>query len=110
MVYTANAEPLVVTEVKVVDHYIKDVPPIMKAIATCESQGKQYKKDGSVVTGKVNPGDKGKWQINEGVWGAQAKKLGYDIHTEKGNEAMAMWIFEHKGSVPWRASSDCWNK
>lgn len=98
---------------------IKEVPtlvevhptiPILDKIAKCESGGNQFDKNGKVIKGKANKADTGKYQINIKIWGAKAKELGLDLNTLEGNKAMATWIFFHKGSVPWVASSKCWNK
>lgn len=101
------------------DPIIKEVPtlvevqpsiPILDKIAKCESGGNQFDKNGKVIKGKVNKADSGKYQINTNIWGKKAKELGFDLNTLQGNEAMAKWIFFHKGSVPWVNSSKCWNK
>lgn len=84
------------------------IPPIMQAIAECESQDKQFNKDGSVVTGRKVPSDRGRWQINAGYWREKALELGYDIETEEGNKDMAMWLFLNRGTRDWSASSKCW--
>lgn len=91
---------------------VKDdtVPPILKHIAECESGGKQFDKNGKVIRGKVNRNDIGKFQLSETVWGKTAKQKGFDIYTKKGNEQMAMYLFENYGSTPWIHSKSCWVK
>lgn len=106
VIYEARADEVVVTEIKTVERFLNEVPPIMVKIAKCESGG-LHKKNGKVVLSRTH--DVGKYQINEAVWGKKAKELGYDIYTAEGNEKMAMYIFERKGSAPWIASSKCWN-
>ncbi len=81
---------------------------VLEKIAWCESKGKQFGRGGNVIRGK-NPNDVGKYQINQIVWGEKARMLGYDLHTEEGNEAMALVIFEAEGAHPWRASRHCWD-
>ena len=44
---------------------ISEIPGILKKIAFCESGNKQFNSDGSVLRGKQNSRDVGKWQINE---------------------------------------------
>lgn len=85
------------------------LPPVLERIAECESGGKQFEENGSVVTGRLNSKDKGKFQINEFYWGEKAKELGHDIYTLEGNTAMARWIFENHGTGAWVHSSKCWN-
>jgi hypothetical protein len=84
--------------------------PILTKICNAESGGKQFNSDGSVVRGKVNPSDIGICQINEPTWNDRARKLGFDIYTQDGNEAMAQWIFLNYGDIPWSASKAGWNK
>jgi len=57
----------------------------------------------------VNPLDIGKFQINEYYWGAEARRLGFDIYALEGNTAMALWIYEHHGTQPWNWSKANWN-
>jgi len=83
---------------------------VLSEIAKCESGNSHYDDNGKVKRGKINPHDIGKYQINEIVWGEKAKELGYDIYDEKGNELMAIWIYENYGTYPWRASGWCWKK
>lgn len=88
----------------------KNLPPILIAIANCESGDRQFNKDGSVIQGRVNPLDTGKFQINLKYWGAKAEELGYDLSTEDGNTRMALYIYKHYGTDPWFWSSGCWNQ
>lgn len=91
----------------------REVPPVMKRIAKCESGGKQFLSNGKPVT-QENEGhstDWGKFQINDKYWDKKAKELNLDYkYSEKDNERMAMWIYENYGSAPWVHSSKCWNK
>lgn len=84
------------------------IPPILAAIAQCESGGRQYNDDGSVVTGKINSHDRGKFQINETYNLAAAQSLGMDIYTLQGNTAYALYLYDHEGTTPWNASRKCW--
>ena len=84
--------------------------PILEKIAKCESGGKQFKSNGDVVRGKVNMSDVGKYQINEYINNDEARRLGYDIFTEKGNHDMAVYLFINQGTTPWNSSKACWSK
>jgi hypothetical protein len=86
------------------------LPPILVRIAECESGGRQFNKDGSVVRGRENKNDVGKWQINLHWNGAEAKKLGYDLMTEEGNTKMALHLYEKHGTRDWNWSKFCWSK
>lgn len=88
---------------------IEDFPILMK-ICKAESGYKQFTSNGNVLRGKVTPSDIGICQINEPIWNDTARKRGYDIYTEKGNEDMAIWLFTHYGTEPWNASKFIWNK
>lgn len=87
---------------------VKDVPPILERIAKCESPKGQYDKNGKTIRGAITPSDLGKYQINDIYWGQKAHDLGFDLYTEQGNEAMALWIYEHHGTEPWHSSAKCW--
>lgn len=81
---------------------------VLKKIAWCESQNRQFNEDGSVLRGVVNPLDTGKFQINEKYHLANSIRLGFDIHTLEGNEGYAQHLFETQGSTPWNWSRPCW--
>ena len=82
----------------------------LEAISFCESGGRQFYPDGTVVTGKIDPRDTGKYQISTHYHGETANKMGLDLFTEEGNEAYAKWLFEKEGTKPWNASKECWYK
>lgn len=86
-----------------------EIPEILKKIAFCESRDRQFDEDGSVLRGH-NPDDIGKYQINEKIWGQYAQKLGFDLHTEEGNEAMALQLYQRYHTKPWVWSQKCWSK
>lgn len=92
-----------------VKEYYKD-DPILIDIARCESTFRQYRKDGQVMRGIVNPADVGIMQINEKYHLERSKSLGYDIYTVEGNLAYAKEMYEDQGAAPWSASSPCWSK
>ena len=85
------------------------IPAIIKKIAFCESRDRHFDEKGDVVRGTLNPRDIGKYQINLLAWGGEAKKLGIDVFTEKGNEQMALIIYRRHGTQPWMYSKKCWN-
>lgn len=84
---------------------LQDFPILMK-ICKAESGLKQFLPNGSVVRGHVNHSDIGICQINEAINNDQARKMGYDIFTEKGNVQMAIWMFINQGTNPWNSSKD----
>ena len=86
------------------------VPAVLERIAFCESRGRQFDENGDVVRGEHNPDDIGKYQINLEHWGADAKKLNYDLFTEEGNRAMALELYRRLGTKPWIWSKPCWDK
>ena len=88
----------------------REFPKALQAICTAESGGKQFKADGRVVRGHVNPSDIGICQINEPIWNDLARELGFDIYTEAGNKDMALWLFDRYGTEPWNASKHMWIK
>ena len=85
------------------------IPEVLNRIAYCESRDRQYDENGDVVRG-VNPHDLGRYQINITHWGDEAKKQGFDLHTEEGNEAMALYLYRKFGTKPWHWSQKCWDK
>lgn len=78
-------------------------------VARCESEYRQFAKDGSVLRGKQNPQDVGVLQINEKYHLAASKSLGYNIYTLEGNIDYGEYLYKHKGLKPWSWSSSCWN-
>lgn len=90
-----------------VKEYFEDTPALY-SVARCESHWQQYEKDGSVMRGNIDPADVGVMQINERYHLQRSRKLGYDIHTLKGNMDYAKQLYEEKGLQPWSASKHCW--
>ena len=90
---------------------VKGKSPIMDRIAVCESGGKHFDSKGKIIYGYNTNGsiDVGKYQINT-VHLPLAGTLGLDINKEKDNEAMAYYLYENRGTEPWRSSIHCWNK
>lgn len=83
------------------------IPRELEEIARCESRNRQFDESGKVLRGS-NTHDVGKYQINIKYWGTEAKKLGFDLFTEEGNEAMALEIYRRHKTDPWIWSKPCW--
>ena len=97
------------TEEIIAEHFADT--PILKKIASCESQNRQFDETtGSVLRGKVNSQDVGVFQINEKYHLEAAKKLGLDIYTLEGNLDYAKHLYKSQGVKPWVHSSTCWDK
>jgi hypothetical protein len=90
-----------------VKRYFED-KPILYEIAKCESDLKHWTPNGEVIRGKINKFDVGLMQINELYHAENAKKLGFDLTTIKGNLAYAEWLYNKEGTTPWIHSSSCW--
>ena len=84
-----------------------EVPGIMRKIAVCESNDRHFDEGGKVVIGKYDIHDIGRYQINLRYWEDKAKKLGYDLYSEDGNEAFAMYLYGKYGTEPWSRSRWC---
>jgi len=84
--------------------------PIMVEIAKCESQFKQFGKNGQVIQ---NPHSSavGLFQIMASIHTDFADdKLGLDVYSLQGNAAYARYIYDREGTRPWNASKACWSK
>jgi len=84
--------------------------PILVEIARCESEFRQFDKNGKLLLGRVDNADIGVMQINERYHGVTAKTLGIDIRTVEGNVAFAKYLHGKYGVQPWSASAPCWSK
>ena len=82
--------------------------PVMVRIAWCESRFRQHDSDGSVLRGKVNPRDRGVFQINEPWHLETANRLGFDIYSLDGNIGYARHLYERRGTADWKWSRPCW--
>lgn len=80
-----------------------DIPMLVR-ICKAESGLTQFEKNGDVFRGRIDKSDIGKCQINERYNNDEARRLGYDIYTEKGNEEFAVYLFLNRGTQPWLAS------
>jgi len=101
--------PAAQTVQEYVQSYFADTPVMIK-IASCESQFRQFDKDGTVLQ---NPKSSavGVFQIMASIHKELADKaLGLDIYTLQGNVAYAKALYADKGTQPWNASKACWSK
>lgn len=83
--------------------------PILKRIAFCESQNRQFNEVGGVLRGHINSQDVGFMQINEKYHLGTATKLGLNIYTLEGNIDYAKYLYRTQGVKPWVHSSHCWD-
>ena len=107
-----DAEVFTTRDPEVMEKYLKQVyagDPVLIDIARCESNFRQFDKNGQVVRGKVDRNDIGVMQINERYHDGTAKKLGLDIHSTPGNIAYAKYLYDKEGTKPWSASQKCWS-
>jgi hypothetical protein len=81
------------------------IPEPLRKIAYCESDNMQ-EKNGHVVIGKAT-GDIGRYQINPSNIPA-AKARGWNVYTDAGNTAFALWLYKHNGTKDWNSSKNCW--
>jgi len=89
--------------------YFHDLP-VMIAIASCESEFRQYDSDGNLL---VNPHPRstasGVYQIlyvsHRRSWSQTPET---DITTLEGNLAFARQLYEESGTAPWNESRRCW--
>lgn len=91
--------------------YFADIP-VMIAIAKCESEFRQFDKDGKVLK-NPNSSAMGVFQIMASVHEETASKLGFNIYELEGNMAYARHLYEKQGTKPWEAdktSPACWGK
>lgn len=100
--------PQVQTVDEYVREYFKDVP-VLAEIAKCESQMRQFDKNGNVIK-NPNSSAIGIMQIMSSIHSDPADKLGIDIYTVEGNLAYARYLYDEKGTQPWNASKACWGK
>lgn len=89
----------------------------LKTICACESRGdkngepRQFDNKGDVLRGYPNPNDVGMCQISTEWHAGEAKRVGLDIMTAKGNLAFAKHLYDTEGDAPWKWSkASCWGK
>ena len=91
-----------------VQEYFAD-EPILADIAGCESQFRQFDKNGNVLQ-NPNSSAIGIMQIMASVHSDTASQLGLDPTTIQGNLAYAKYLYEKEGTKPWDSSKACWSK
>lgn len=107
------ALPAPMPQVQTVEEYVRDYfadEPILVEIAACESQFRQFGKNGKVIK---NPHSSavGTFQIMSSLHAELADdKLGLDIYSLQGNAAYARYLYDKQGTKPWNASKACWSK
>lgn len=97
-----------------VEEYIRDYfadVPVMAEVAKCESQFRQFGRDGQVLKNSSGSSAVGAFQIMSSIHADFADdKLGLDVYSLQGNAAYARFIYERQGLKPWAASKACWSK
>jgi hypothetical protein len=106
--YASDHGPVQVVEQRIMVSEPRPFPAVLARIAKCESNAQQFYKNGKLVRGKVTPLDVGKYQINEALHYDAARSMGFDIMTEAGNEAFALYLYDTQGTEPWASSKKCW--
>ncbi|HVV39166.1 MAG TPA: hypothetical protein VHD31_02465 [Candidatus Paceibacterota bacterium] len=109
----AQLPPAPMPQAQTVEEYVRSYfsdTPILAEIASCESQFRQFGKDGQVVRNPTSSAV-GLFQIMSSIHSSFAdEKLGLDINTLQGNAAYARYLYQKEGTKPWNASKACWSK
>ena len=96
-----------------VEQYVREYfadAPIMAEIAACESQFRQFGKDGRVIKNPTSTAI-GTFQIMASIHAEFAdEKLGLDVYSLQGNAAYARYLYDRQGTTPWDSSKPCWGK
>ncbi len=92
-----------------VRNYFSDTP-ILAEIARCESQFRQFDKNGEVLRGVVNDKDVGVMQINEFYHLDTSIEANINIYSLEGNVVYGRKLYETFGTKPWNSSKPCWGK
>lgn len=82
---------------------------ILGKAAETESGWKHYDKMGNVLRGEKNPRVVGIFQICEDSHKEEAKKMGLDIMTPKGNIIYAVFLYKKEHLRPWRTNRKLMN-
>ena len=83
---------------------------VLPIIAQCESRGRQFDDEGNLITNPTSSAV-GKYQIMASLHEERAKKMGFDIRTEEGNEQYARVLYAESGTKHWESdlkSRKCW--
>jgi hypothetical protein len=99
----AVALPPPMPQVQTVEDYVRKYyadEPVLADIAQCESQMRQFDRDGNVLRNPTSSAI-GLMQIMSSIHYKTADELGLDIYTIQGNLAYARYLYEKEGTVPW---------
>lgn len=112
-VYADELEPQVVqiatTSPEQVEPAVPELHPELQVICNCESAGHEHKDaNGELLSGHVDPRDKGACQINTYYHGDTMEQMGLDIENDHDYYTYANYLFETQGKQPWMASAACW--
>jgi hypothetical protein len=113
--------PAPMPAVQTVEEYVRDYfdtthTPILAEIAKCESQFRQFDKNGDVLKNSSGSSAIGLMQIMSSIHDSTADDLDIDIRTIQGNLAYAQYLYDKyedsygDGTLPWKASKSCWSK
>lgn len=81
---------------------------LLRSIAKCESNWRQYRRDGSVVESN---GNVGLAQINRIAHEGTYTKMNIDPENPYDNLKFMVYLYKRDGVAPWFAwSGHCWNK
>lgn len=87
-----------------------NMPSELYTIALCESGGRQFNANGSLVRDSVTGTHVGIYQLGS-HFVKQAREMGLDVVKKpEDNIKMAIYIYNTQGTAPWLASKDCWGK
>ncbi len=107
--------------VQTVEEYVRDYfnithTPILAEIAKCESQFRQFDKNGDILKNGMGSSAIGIMQIMSSVHDDTAENLDIDIRSIEGNLAYAQYLYDkHErmygdGTLPWKSSKACWGR
>ena len=84
---------------KCIEERVKvEIPELYETIR-CESRFRQFDDKGNVLQSHTK--DMGVGQIHVPIWGEEAKRLGYDIYSFRGNMEMTKYILKVQGKKAW---------
>lgn len=82
------------------EHFPREIVPHMYAISKCESNHRQFDKNGEPIKSHTN--DFGLFQINEKTWDKIAKEFGLDYkYSLEDNVKMARHVYEKQSFGAW---------
>lgn len=91
--------------------YFKDIP-VMVRIAKCESGFRHYDPrhpSGLLTNPSPRSSATGVLQILLKTHGPNARRLGFDLKTVKGQLGYAKHLYKQNGTRDWNASRSCWS-